>query len=77
MPRRPSLRRLSPLYLNHYIYGDGFNAAWLVVRDPCAGRKHVYTVHRISLVGSKASQVIGRELPLKLAREIVSKDIVR
>lgn len=69
--------KLLKLGLNHYIYGNGHFAAYLVVRDPASGRKNVYTVHRISLRGDKAAAVIGRELDLPIAREIVKKDMLR
>jgi hypothetical protein len=66
---------LSKLWLKHELYSDaGARVAWLVVRDPRAGSKRVYTVHRISLTGNKESQVIGRELPLPHAREVVKRD---
>lgn len=71
MKRSPQLGKL---YLSHYVYGGSLQAAWLVVRDPMSGRKHVYTVYRISLVGNKETAVIGRELPLPHVREIVRKD---
>lgn len=64
---------LGKLWLSHYVYGDG-HRAWFVVRDPMAGRKGVYTVYRISLTSGKEAQVIGRELPLPLARKIVRDD---
>lgn len=66
--------KLSKLYVSHYVYGDGRRVAWLVVRDPMAGNKHVYTVFRLSLVGMKETAVIGRELPLPLARKVVKTD---
>ena len=72
--KTPKLPPLQPLRLSHYVYGDE-RGAWLVVRDPCAGRKNVYTVYRISLVGTKTAQVIGRELDLPLARKIVRQDM--
>lgn len=65
---------LGKLWLNHYVYGDGRRAAWLIVRDPTAGLKNVYTVYRISLVGHQEAKVIGRELPLPLARDVVKRD---
>jgi len=65
--------KLPTLCLRHDLYGDG-RAAWLVVVDPCAGRKHVYTVYRIALTGTKEARVIGRELPLTLARDVVRRD---
>ena len=65
---------LSKLWLKHELYSDGARVAWLVVRDPRAGSKRVYTVHRIALTGDKASQVIGRELRLPHAREVVKRD---
>lgn len=70
-----SSSKLGRLYLPHYVYGDGQRVAWFVVRDPSAGNKHVYTVYRISVVGMKDVTVIGRELPLPLARKIVQKDM--
>lgn len=70
--RLPTLREL---VLSHHVYGDGLNGAWLVVRDPMAGRKNVYTVYRISLTGNKQAHVIGRELPLPTARTIVRRDM--
>lgn len=70
--RSPKLGRL---WLTHYVYGgDGNIAAWFVVRDLDAGKKHVYTVYRISLFGINEATIIGRELPLPLARQIVRKD---
>lgn len=69
------MTRLSTLWLKHEVYGDGSRAAWFIVRDPCAGKKRVYTVYRISLTANKAAHVIGRELPLPLARNIVKKDM--
>ena len=70
---------MKKLWLSHYIYGDvfGHRATWLVVRDPYSGRKCVYTVYRISLGGDKRADVIGRELPLPLARKIVKDDMGR
>jgi hypothetical protein len=68
--------KLGKLWLSHYVYGGDSNstAAWFVVRDRTAGSKGRYTVYRISLVGSQEATVIGRELPLPLARELVRKD---
>jgi len=72
---KPSkLPRLRSLRLAHHVYGDVDNA-WLVVRDPYAGRKNVYTVYRIRLGGDKGTCVIGRELPLPHARKIVREDM--
>jgi len=72
MKRSP---RLGRLHVSHYMYGGyGSQAAWLVVRDPTAGSKGRYTVYRISLVGMHEATIIGRELPLPTAREIVRKD---
>lgn len=67
-------RKLGKLWLSHYVYGDDRRAAWFIVRDPCAGSKSAYTVYRISLIGDKAAQVIGRELPLPNARELARVD---
>jgi len=72
--KTPKLPPLQKLMLQHHIYGDE-RGAWLVVRDPYAGRKNVYTVYRILLVGTKTAQVIGRELDLPLARKIVRQDM--
>jgi len=68
-------RRLVKLGLRHDVYGDDLRAAWLVVRDPCAGKRSVYTVYRISLTSDKEARVIGRELPLLLARDVVKRDM--
>ena len=68
----PSLR---PLALSHYVYGDGRTAAWLVVRDPSAGRRRAYTGYRIALGGDKRVHVIGRELDLPIARKLVRQDM--
>jgi len=67
-------RALGKLWVNHYVYGDDGRAAWFVVRDPMSGRKNVYTVYRIALTSNKEAHVIGRELPLPLARQIVRED---
>lgn len=66
---------LSKLGLAHHVYGCGKRVTWLVVRDPFAGRRHVYTVYRIPLGGDEATRVIGRELDLPLARRIVRQDM--
>lgn len=65
---------LPTLGLRHYTYGGDGRAAWLVMRDPCAGSEFVYTVYRIELMGTKEARVIGRELSLPLAREVVKRD---
>lgn len=74
MKRSPKLGKLDKLWLSHYVYGGRQRAAWFVVRDPMAGLKYVYTVYRILLVGNKEATVIGRELPLPLARKVAQKD---
>jgi len=74
-PKSPKLPTLQRLRLQHHVYGDGDHAAWLIVRDPWAGRRSVYTVYRIDLRGAKAQHVIGRELDLPLARKIVRQDM--
>lgn len=66
---------LHKLWLKHEVYGGGVRVAWLVVLDPCAGRKRVYTVYRISLTANKTAHVIGRELPLPDARRVVREDM--
>ena len=71
MKRSP---KLGKLHLSHYVYGGGSVSAWLVVRDPTAGSKGRYTVYRISILGTHEATVIGRELPLPTAREVVRKD---
>ena len=71
-PKLPSLQELG---LKHHVYGGDGRAAWLIVRDPCAGCKNVYTVYRISLIAHKEAHVIGRELPLPAARRVVRKDM--
>ena len=71
---KKKLPMLHKLCLKHEIYGDECGA-WLVVRDPHAGRKNVYTVYRISLTANKVAHVIGRELDLPLARKVVRQDM--
>jgi hypothetical protein len=46
---------------------------YFVVSDPMSGRRHVYTVYRISLVGNKLAEIIGRELPLPYARRVIRR----
>lgn len=70
------MSRLSKLWLNHYVYGDR-KTAWFVVRNPFAGRKSVYIVLRIQLGDDHQAEVIGRELPLAVARAVVKKDAAR
>ena len=44
----------------------------VIVPDPMSGRVGRYTVHSISLVGEKFATVVGRELPIRLARKIAT-----
>lgn len=67
--------KLPVLGLRHHVYGGDGRAAWFIVADLCAGRKHVYTAYRISLTGNKQAHMIGRELDLHLAREVVKRDM--
>lgn len=67
--------KLSNLPLAHHVYGGDRRAAWLLVEDPYAGSRRVYTVYRISLTGSKEASVIGRELPLPTARAVIRRDM--
>jgi len=50
---------------------------YVIVPDPMAGKRNVYTVHCISLRGLKHARVIGRSLPIKIARDIVRKHAKR
>ena len=62
--------------LRHHLYSNGATT-WLVVTDPCAGRRHVYTVYQIALTAEKEARVIGRELPLRDAWRLVRQEAVR
>jgi hypothetical protein len=66
--------KLGKLHVPHYVYGGDGTTAWMVVYDRTAGSRSRYTVYRISLVGMREATIIGRELPLPLAREVVRKD---
>ena len=46
---------------------------FMVVTDPMAGKRGRYTVHLTSLVSGKGTTVIGRELPLAHARQLVQR----
>ena len=51
--------RLPKLWIKHELYG-GDRGAWLIVRDPYAGSRRVYTVYRISLrFGITMSELIA------------------
>ena len=67
-------KKLLKLDLKHYTYGDG-RVAWFLVGDPVAGSRRVYTVYRITLTGDKRARVIGRELDLATARDVVRRDM--
>lgn len=54
-----------------YLTEDHANI-FLIVPDRMAGKKSRYTVHSISLVVDKGSQVIGRELDLPTAKAVAS-----
>lgn len=45
--------------------------AYLIITDPAAGRPNVFTVHRIALAGHRGTTIVGREIPIDLARQIV------
>jgi hypothetical protein len=56
------------------MYGEVIgDHAYFVVEDPMAGCKNVYTVYGTALTGSKLSRVIGRELPMSVARKTIQK----
>lgn len=74
--KKEKLPSLQELQLKHHIY-EGADAAWLIVQDRMAGRRNVYTVYQLSLIGTKAPSVIGRELDLPLARKIVRQSMAR
>jgi hypothetical protein len=62
-----------------YVYGIPYappRHAWIVAHNPAAGVKHRYTVYYISLMDDAwPPRVIGRELPLAAARDVVKKDM--
>jgi hypothetical protein len=47
--------------------------AYFAVQDPMSGRRHVYTVYKIALAGDKNAAIIGRELPLPVARKVIHR----
>ena len=49
--------------------------AYFVVQDPAAGRRDVYTVYKIELFGAKQAVIVGRELPLPVARKVVKRHV--
>lgn len=57
-----------------HLFIDGWPAAYLIVSDPRAGRRNVYTVYQIWFTTDKQARVIGRELDLRAAKTIVFND---
>lgn len=51
------------------------NHAYVSIEDPMSGRRHVYTVYALDLRGQKEATVIGRELPLDTARQVIRKHV--
>ena len=51
--------------------------AYVFLKDPAAGRKHMYTTYAISLWGNKRADIIGRELPLPLSRAVAKRHALR
>ncbi len=47
---------------------------YLIVPDNAAGRDNVYTVYKIPSSPSREISIIGRELPLEVAKQVVNKD---
>ena len=47
---------------------------YFAVQDPMSGRRHVYTVYKMKLSGDKSAEVIGRELPLPVARTVIQRN---
>jgi hypothetical protein len=47
---------------------------YLIIPDHAAGRSNVYTVYKIPSSPSREVEIIGRELDLKLAKEIARKE---
>lgn len=47
---------------------------YLAVEDFRAGLRHVYTVYKLKRTGSKDPSIIGREVDLPLAYEVIRKD---
>lgn len=46
---------------------------YLIVEDLAAGRRHVHTVYEIQLFGDKRAVIVGRELPLHVARSLIKR----
>lgn len=74
-------QKIAKLRSRIYVYGIPYappRHAWIVAHNPAAGVKHRYTVYRVSLMDDTwPPQVIGRELPLAAARDVVKKDMKR
>lgn len=56
------------------VHGDRL---FVIVTNPFAGRRNRYTVHQAHLGDWRGSKIIGRELPLHLARKIVREKAAR
>lgn len=65
---------LAPSSTRAPVLRNGFECYYLIVPDPMSGRQGVYTVHRISTVGQKNTQIVGRELEREHAESIVTND---
>jgi hypothetical protein len=51
------------------------NHVYFAVQDPMSGRRHVYTVYKTRLSGDKGAEIIGRELPLPVARTVIKRHV--
>lgn len=58
-------------------YAFAGSYAYVFLKDPAAGRKHMYTTYAISLWGDKRAEIIGRELPLPLSRAVAKRHALR
>lgn len=61
---------MKPVTIENIVAGTDL---YVLVTDPMAGLAHRFTVHRISLVGSKGTEVLGRELTRAVALDVVKR----
>ena len=54
---------------------EGWPVSHLYIEDRMAGRRNVYTVWRVPMIGvDRLAHVIGRELPIHDVRRVIRRD---
>jgi len=71
-PRSRRVIRRVPIVEPYRVGYDGYH--YLIILDEAAGCRKRYTVYRIPATTAHRVKIIGRELPLGLAKKVAQRD---